>query len=160
MQAVVLILVLYFSWKFWMARPEDASVGVYVIGLSYVIGLFLLLGGVFGFLLLINLPLLALLLMRQKHRAIYVDRRIAIGDISLGEEVPNGYLESKWSDIPKIAKTKNLIIVYHDRKRAHLIPRRAFQTSGEFDLFFHEIKSRFIAAREVDVQSANPSESG
>lgn len=138
---ILLAYVAFISWQMWNAIEHPPIVKVLMI--------LIIIGGFLGLSLLLFTPLLALLLLRRKHRDWYIDHTITIEDDSLVEDSANGRIKTKWGDILKIAKTRNLIFAYHEPKGAHLIPRRAFQTSGEFDLFFHEIGTRFNAAKEA-----------
>jgi len=61
--------------------------------------------------------------------------RVALSPEGLSHESPDCSVRHRWSGIQGVAKTKDHLFIFIDSSHAYVVPRRAFQSAGDFDAF-------------------------
>lgn len=61
--------------------------------------------------------------------------RLALSPEGISQETPGFSGRHRWSGIQGVAKTKDHLFIFIDSSHAYVVPRRAFQSAGDFDAF-------------------------
>jgi hypothetical protein len=65
---------------------------------------------------------------------------MTVADDCFRAESSRGKTEVRWSAVPKIRETEGRLFVYLTRHQAFIVPRRAFETSEDFEAFAQAAK--------------------
>ena len=70
------------------------------------------------------------------------DQRLTVADDCFRAVSTRGKMEVRWSAIPRIHVEDPRLFVYSTGRQAFIIPRRAFETDGDFETFVEAVKER------------------
>jgi len=76
---------------------------------------------------------------RRKNKSYLAAQTLTIGPEGIIEQNEYGKLEVKWSAVPKVVKTRRLLLIYRHQNGAILVPNRVFQSRPEADAFYSDV---------------------
>lgn len=128
--ALQIVLLAFLSHAFYRALPPEASVTARII----VFAVFFLLGVLF--LLILFFGSITATLLSKKNRTLTTEHTITLEEDGLREETAFTITKHTWAAVQRLRRSKTYIFIYIAANHAHVIPKRAFATEGEWDRFY------------------------
>jgi hypothetical protein len=110
--------------------PADTSVFVRVFTFAFVESMLALV------LLAAMAGIILLTMLSRKNKTLHCDKTITLGEEAFIGESQYGRSETRWAMVQKLARTRTLILIYLAQESAVLIPRRAFESTEQWDAFY------------------------
>ncbi len=113
-----------------MVLPPEVSLlaKVFTVLVAAVI-LFLLLAGLLAISIVLSM-------ISRRNKTLLTEHTITLNEDLYIEETAYNRTEHKWAGVQKLARTKTHLFIYVAQYMAHVVPRRAFRDSAEWDSFY------------------------
>jgi hypothetical protein len=85
-------------------------------------------------------------LISRRNKPLYCEKTITLGETHYIGESEYGMSEVRWAMVQKLARTRNHIFIYLSADNAVVIPRRAFESSTQWDEFYNVCRQRINCA--------------
>ena len=86
--------------------------------------------------------IILLTMISRKNKPLFCDKTITLGEEALIGESQYGRSETRWTMVQKLARTRRYIFIYLGQENAIVLPRRAFESSTQWDTFYDICKQR------------------
>ena len=83
-----------------------------------------------------------LTMISRRNKPLFCDKTITLGEEAFVGESQYGRSEVRWTMVQKLARTKRYIFIYLGQENAVVLPRRAFESSTQWDTFYDICKQR------------------
>ena len=83
-----------------------------------------------------------LTMISHKNKPLFCDKTITLGEETFIGESQYGKSEIRWAMVQKLARTRRYIFIYLGQENAVVLPRRAFESSTQWDTFYDICKQR------------------
>jgi hypothetical protein len=135
-----LVFLVVLSVFFVMALPKEASTGEKIV--VFVV-LELIAAALFAGSMAISI---VLSMISSKNKTVLTDHTLILGEENFVEETVYNRTEQTWGSVQKLARTRRYIFIYVAQHMAHVIPRRAFATDGDWEAFYSCCRVRVESA--------------
>lgn len=78
----------------------------------------------------------------KKNKAIFVKRTISIEDDHLLVTSTAGESKTNWNTLEEVIKTEDYIFIYLSSVNIYPVPKTAFESEEEFNLFFKTMNNK------------------
>lgn len=127
MNLILAGLVSYTCWR--ALEPEDSLfVKILVPLLVAVFTLVFILGG--------QLLLCFLTLFSKRNKTILTEHTVTLSEEGLTEETAYNVTLQKWKGVQRLLRTREYLFIYVSDLMAHVIPRKAFGSAHDDDVFY------------------------
>ena len=117
------------------AKMQRDGVGIRGV-VAFVISEVFLVVVIIGFWTIITL----LTMISSKNKPMMAQRTLTLGVEFFVSESSYGRSEIRWPTVQKLARTHNHIFMYLNQESAIVIPRRAFESTAQWDTFYETCK--------------------
>jgi hypothetical protein len=98
------------------------------------------------FLMLLLYLLVILFNLRGSNPTVFTSHTVTISDKGVTEITPVSHSEQTWNSVHDIQHNRDFIFLYMQRNAAHVIPRSAFSSSENAEIFLTQAKKHWKLA--------------
>ena len=80
--------------------------------------------------------IILLTMISRRNKPFFCDKTITLGEEVFVGESQYGRSETRWTMVQKLARTRRYIFIYLSQENAIVLPRRAFESSTQWDEFY------------------------
>ncbi|MBI3192256.1 MAG: YcxB family protein [Pedosphaera parvula] len=132
LMSIGLFLLITFDSVMPAVRQMPADRRAVVVVITFLMVEFLLACCIVAFWAIITL----LTMISRRNKPLYCDKTITLGEEGIAGESVYGKSELRWTMVQKLARTRDHLFMYLGQHNAVVIPRRAFESSTQWDAFY------------------------